>query len=183
VTDVVGVDPSLTGTGIAGVSAFGLCWSITVASKGHTADTLIERDIRLTDITDRVTAHAKGARLVVIEGPAISRSEGSVWDRAGLWWRIVHRLHGAEIPVAVCTPSTRAKWATGKGRADKAAVAAVVARLWPSAALDDDNQADALAFATIGLQWLDPDHPRLARHTTALGAVQWPPYPEPKAAA
>lgn len=174
-TVVVGVDPSLTGTGLAGVG-HALCWSLTHASKGHNADTLAERDARLARITNTVAEHATGARLVVIEGPAISRNVGSVWDRAGLWWRIVHRLHAAEIPVAVCPPSTRCKWATGRGRADKAAVAVAVARMWPAATIDDDNQADALALATMGMQWAERSFYRLERHTDALRAVTWPAF-------
>lgn len=173
-TVVVGVDPSLTATGIAG-AGHALCWAITHPSKGHNADTLAERDKRLARITDTVAEHASGARLVVIEGPALSRGAGSsTWDRAGLWWRIVHRLHAAEIPVAVCPPSTRCKWATGRGNADKAAVAVAVARMWPAATLDDDNQADALALATMGMQWAESTFYRLERHSVALRAVKWP---------
>lgn len=181
---VLGLDPSLTATGLA-LAGPGHCVTATVTTKGARADSLVDRDKRLADITHRVadwiTPHV---RLAVIEGPA-PVTMGSAWDRAGLWWRLVHRLHARDIPVAVASPKTRAKWATGNGTADKAAVAVAVARMWQAADLSDDNQADALALATMGGQWLNLPLPcgvPLARHLDTLSAVRWPDTPRGVAA-
>lgn len=85
------------------------------------------------------------------------------------------RLVARGVPVAVCAPATRARWATGSGKADKAAaVAAAVARLWPTAALVNADVVDALAIATAGAQRLGWAVPTLARHTDALAAITWP---------
>lgn len=185
-THVLGLDPSLTGTGLAVIGP-DTCTTATIGTKGARADSLVDRDRRLADITHRVADHlTPDVRLAVIEGPAPMTAGGSPWDRAGLWWRLVHRLHARDIPVAVAAPTTRAKWATGSGKSDKAAVAVAVARMWQAVDLADDNQADALALATMGGQWLNltlPGGTPLARHLDALSAVKWPDYPTGEVAA
>lgn len=174
---VLGVDPSLTGTGLAVVGP-GRCVTATIGSKGSRDDSLTARDGRLSALADRVTDYATpDTVLAVIEGPAMGSRVGSTLDRHGLWWRIVHRLHQRDIPVAVCPPTVAKKWAAGKGTADKIGVALAVARLWPAAEPADDNQCDALALATMGGQWLDLSLPcgrPLARHLGALSGVAWP---------
>lgn len=47
--------------------------------------------------------------------------------------------------------STVKKWAAGKGNADKEAMQAAAARLWPGVVLEDDNQADALCLGAWAL--------------------------------
>ena len=173
---VLGVDPSLTGTGLALVGP-GTCVTTTVGTKGKRADSLADRDRRLAHVAGRLADFLTPAvRLAVIEGPA-RVTVGSTLDRYGLWWRLVHRLHSRDIPVAVCAPATRAKWSAGTGRADKAAVAVHVARMWQAVELADDNQADALCLATMGAQYLGiplPCGEPLARHLDTLPAVAWP---------
>lgn len=176
-THVLGIDPSLTGTGLAVVGP-SRCYTATVKSKGTREDSLYARDARLAGVADRVADFlTPDTALAVIEGPAMGSRVGSTLDRYGLWWRIVHRLHGRGVPVAVCPPTTRAKWSAGKGNADKIAVALGVARVWPAAELGDNNQSDALAMATMGGQWLALNLPcgqPLARHLDALSGVAWP---------
>lgn len=174
---VLGIDPSLTGTGLAVVGP-GSCYTSTVKSKGTRDDSLYARDARLAGIAERVADFAtEDTRLVVIEGPAMASRVGSTLDRYGLWWRIVHRMLARGIPVAVCPPTTAKKWACGRGNGDKIAVALGVARIWPAAEPADDNQSDALAMATMGGQHLALNLPcgqPLARHLAALTGVAWP---------
>lgn len=176
-TDVLGIDPSLTGTGIAVVGP-SRCYTATVKTSGTRTDTLTARDGRLARIADRVADFTTSTiGLAVIEGPAMASHTGNLLDRYGLWWRIVHRLHQRDIPVAVCPPTTLKKWATGKGNADKIAVALGIARLWPAASPADDNQADALGLATMGAQFHGlalPCGQPLARHLDSLSGVAWP---------
>jgi crossover junction endodeoxyribonuclease RuvC len=173
---VVGIDPSLTGTGIATITEHGPTVD-TIVTK-PTGDTTRDRDRRMQRIADRVLdIVGRSTGLVVIEGPAFSRGASPhTWDRAGLWWRLVHELHAADVPLAVCGPTVRAKWATGNGGAGKAVVVAAAARMWPDVPITDDNAADALVFATMAAQHLDVPMPvrLLARHTEALGGVNWP---------
>lgn len=167
---VIGIDPSLTGTGVSNGQ-----WCNTITTKGAADATLVERARRIRHIAGRVLDYTRTADLVVIEGPAPSSRSGHVWDRAGLWWRIVMRLALAETPVAVVPPNVRAKYATGKAGAGKDAVLLAAARRWPDVQITNNNEADALVLAAMGLDWLGcPLAPMPATHRAALTGVAWP---------
>ncbi|WP_051362936.1 hypothetical protein [Amycolatopsis thermoflava] len=172
-TRVVGIDPSLTGTGLATITSTDGPAVRVISSEPTPDPTLIDRDMRLELIVHAVETVAAGADLAVIEGPALGKASPHTWERAGLWWRIVNRLIARQVPLAVCPPTVRAKWATGKGNAGKAPVVAAIARMWPDVELVDDNAADALVFATMGAQRVGLAVP-LARHRDALASVEWP---------
>lgn len=173
---VVGIDPSLTATGFGYIYASsGAAHTQVVITRGHRADTLPDVCGRLDTITAQVTWLASECALAVIEGPSHGSRGGSSWDRAGLWWRLVHRLLRLEIPVAVCPPTVRAKWATGKGNAGKGLVSVAMARLWPDMSEQtSDDEWDALALATIGAQQLGWAVPTRAHHADCLAKVSWP---------
>jgi Holliday junction resolvasome RuvABC endonuclease subunit len=182
----IGIDPSLTGTGLARVTADGVSGALletsTVATSGRRADPLPDRHRRLEVISRSVTDWALPADLVVIEGPAYAARGGSVLDRHGLWWFLVSALLRRCVPVAVCPPSVRCRWATGRGNADKAAVSASVESLWRSAGEDpggglsgpqNANESDAAALASMAAQRLGLI-PALTRHSDAASRVEWP---------
>lgn len=172
---VIGLDLSLTGTGFCCLGGEPVLH--TIKSTGTTKDTVTQRDDRLQSLTDRILRTANcypTADLVVIEGPAFSRQGGANWDRAGLWWRIIHHLHDHGHQVAVVGPTVLKKWATGKGTADKVAVAVHLSRLWPEVNASNDNEWDALALATMGAQWLGRPAPSRAHHAAALAGAEWP---------
>lgn len=151
---VLGVDPSLTATGLATAYPGGELVAEVEGRKGKLGEDLATRAARLSTLVLHVAEHVGVWRgpapvLVVIEGPSHGSRGGSAWDRAGLWWGIVNACLGKGALVAVCSPSTRAQWATGKGNADKAAVAARVAKL-TDADLPSADHADAAALALIG---------------------------------
>lgn len=172
---VIGLDPSLTAAGIAIIAQHTTPSVRTIGSKGHRADVIALRSTRIVKQAAAVLACVDPASaLVVIEGPALGLNSPGVWDRAGLWWGIVAGCRSRGVPVAVCAPQTRAKWATGSGRADKTQVLAAMHALWPEVTIRDDNQADALAFGTMGAQMLGWDVPELVHHRACLAAVAWP---------
>lgn len=174
-TVVIGLDLSLTATGLAAVTSDGGFTVTTEGSTGKRADTLADRDRRLADLVRRIGLFIQDwddYTLAVIEGPAIMSQGGSNWDRAGLWWLTVQMLEPTRT--AVAAPTTVKKWAAGKGNADKAAVAVGVARLWPEAEATNDNEWDALALATMGAQKLGLQVPSRAHHADALAKVAWP---------
>jgi crossover junction endodeoxyribonuclease RuvC len=174
-TRVVGVDLSLTGTGLARVNMMGEFEARTVKSVGRRADVLADRHHRLITIVEQVSAFAEYADLVVIEGPSVMSKGGSNWDRAGLWWLTVKELYYNCVDVAIAPPTVVKKWATGKGNADKTAVAVAMSKLWPTATCDNDNEWDALAMATMGGQRLGMTvMPSRAHHAAALVSVAWP---------
>lgn len=174
-TAVIGLDLSLTATGLAAVTSDGGFTVTTVGSTGKRADTLTDRDRRLVDLVRRIGLFLQewdDYTLAVIEGPSVMSKGGSNWDRAGLWWLTVQMLDPART--AVAAPTTVKKWAAGRGNADKAAVAVGVARLWPEAEPTNDNEFDALAMATMGAQKLGLAVPSRAHHMDALVKVAWP---------
>lgn len=184
---VIGVDSSLTATGRAAVSDGQVVDVRVVRSTGRRADDVTTRRKRIASLAADVTrlpswalaADAGSMRwceppgLVVIEGPSHASRGGSPWDRAGLWWAILDRWD--KTPVAVVPPSCRAKWACGKGNADKAAVAAVAARLCPDVDLPSSDAADALILALMGAHALG-ERPDLdtAYRRDALLKCEWP---------
>ncbi|MFL6141609.1 MAG: hypothetical protein ACJ72N_07040 [Labedaea sp.] len=178
---IVGLDLSLTATGAAAIQrdAAGLlsAHTITIPSSGERGARLATRRERLATIATTVLSWCAGAGLAVLEGPAFSARDGHVWDRAGLWWAVVDQLNTADIPVAVAAPTTLKKFATGKGTANKTAVAAAVTRLWPDAQPGNDNEFDALVLAIMGAQWAGLDVPTRAHHAEVLSKVEWPPDP------
>lgn len=166
---VRGLDLSLTGAGIAGAG-----WARTLGSKGKRTDTYAMRRTRLHRLTDRILDTVGPCDLAVVEGPSYGSRGAGTWDRAGLWWLVVDRLAARDIPVAVVTPTARAKYATGDGRAGKQAVVEAVGPRY-GVALRDDNQADAYALLAMGHDWLDePLAPVPAKNRAALARVEWP---------
>lgn len=159
---VVGLDLSLTATGVAG--AEGVPSSIRPAGVGT---------VRLSAIRAGVVASIVGADLVMVEGPAFGRAQqmhalgqlaGVVYlalDEAGARWMLV-------------PPASLKKYATGRGNAGKAEVlAAAIRRL--GYAGHDDNEADALWLRAIGLDLLGcPAVDVPAAHRGALDKLRLP---------
>lgn len=171
---IVGIDPSLTSTGVAVIDPTTGIQLHRIRSKGSKAATLAERSQRLTGLADAVLRHCDGADLVVIESPAYSNSLGSMHDRSGLWWLIVSDLltrKVLEVP-----PTTRAKYATGHGNAGKDEVLAATIRRHPHLEITGNDIADALTLAAIGARltgWpLEPTIPKTAH--AALAKLRLP---------
>jgi crossover junction endodeoxyribonuclease RuvC len=177
---VIGIDASLDSTGVAVLHSTQpeLNYLRTVVMKGKRDATIVQRLIRLRETTRLILSTFPGNLLVsevlvVIEGPAGAAPGGSTWDRAGLWWLILAGLPpGARV--GVVSPSTRAKWATGNGRADKAAVAVSMARRAPDMEIANSDEADALALAWMGAQWLGWKPIKTKYEEEALKAAKWP---------
>ena len=172
---VVGVDISLTATGLA--SSAGWCHSLGVDKL--TTLPLPQRQAALRDLGVDILTSIGHPDLVVIEAPAYSRSGGGNSERAGLWWHIVHALAGREIPVVEVMSSTRIRYATGKGVGSKGAVIDAVARRFPDYQTGgDDNCADAVVLMAMGRDHLGlPLAAMPQAHRAALAAVRWPEMP------
>lgn len=180
---VVGIDPSLTACGIAvlnrgPVSRTEIADLRAVGRRGHDGASYADRSDRIVAQTRYVLrCIPTDAELVVIEDmPQGIRSMPSLGDRWALWWGLYSALRSRKTPVAVCNPATRAKWATGSGRADKADVLAAVRDQWPHNTIRSDNEADALTMASMGalhLGWSLPFEIK-DRHHAGLEVVAWP---------
>lgn len=151
---VAGVDPSLTGTGIA-VVASSAPHSLMTRTVGTTPDDgpLLTR---MRYLAAEVYAAVEHAELVVIEGLSL-RSQGSATrDLAGLWWLMVEAVACRERlylrrQVAVVAPPTLKLWATGSGRASKREVRDHICRRWRLTGRISCDEADALVLASMGL--------------------------------
>lgn len=164
---VVGLDLSISGTGAAYESASGLAvetWKLP-ATLG---------DRRLMTISDRVNTITWDTKpdLFVIEGPVMRSQAASV---SGMVHGAVRcALMAAGVPYVLMPPATLKKYATGKGNADKTAMALA---LYKRAGLEyaDDNQVDAWLLRAAGLQHLG--HPIVdlpAAQVEVLAKVEWP---------
>lgn len=160
---VVGLDLSLTGTGMADLDLdTGRFTNVdTHGTKGKRGDKYAQRGARLMGmaihIVEWATAGPQDPQLVVIEGPSIGSRGGSQFDRSGLWWLVVTTLLARDIDVLVVPPKTRAKYATGNGNSGKDVVVAHVVEQYGhlhEGRIKNDNEADAMALAAMGARYL-----------------------------
>ncbi|RZT87515.1 Holliday junction resolvasome RuvABC endonuclease subunit [Pseudonocardia sediminis] len=175
---VLGIDLSLTRTGVGIIDhAEPQCVARAeiVESSGRRAESLLDRDRRLYRIAAGVLEHATDdTTLVGIEMGVTARvAGGSLWDRAGCWWRIVHALHRRNVRVVSVNPATLKKWATGRGNADKSDVSVAMARLWPDVDSPSNDGWDGLAAASMCAQHLEWPVPSRAHHAESLARVDW----------
>lgn len=175
---VVGLDLSLTSTGVAVVEDGRVVVLGRVTSTGRKDATLAERAARLDKIAARLAAEVAGADLVVVEGPSFGQQrQGGQHDRSGLWWLVVRDRFERGRGVVEVPPACRAKYATGRGNAPKDAVlAAVVRRYGDLVEVTGNDTADALLLAAMGARHLGrPLEPQLPlTHLAAMDAVHWP---------
>jgi Holliday junction resolvasome RuvABC endonuclease subunit len=163
---VIGIDPSLTGTGVAYSDG---CLATITYSKNCTGDE------RLAEISFVIHAAQRLADLAVIEDlPTHAHGAG----KTGMVQGVV-RLALIEVgtPYAVVTPATLKKFATGKGNADKHLMR-MEAYKRAGIEFTDDNQCDAWWLRAMGMQALGHPLVELPKtHLAAMDAVAWPVTP------
>lgn len=171
---VVGIDPSLTSTGVATSLGTLEC----IESKPRGTD-IMARRYRLWDLCNRITsaAWADGdPDLVVIEGPGMAALNHGGPDLIGLWWLLVDRLIGnRNVAPAIVPPACRMKYATGKGNSKKDVCMAAVCRRYPDFEVTGNDTADALTLCAMGRDYLGAPLvvvPQL--HRLGLDGVSWP---------
>jgi crossover junction endodeoxyribonuclease RuvC len=183
---VVGIDPSLTSTGLAHWAP-GAGWDTTrIVTKGTNSDTYFQTERRLDRIVVGVGSFISnhGASLAVLEWPAYSSNTGHAADRAGLFW-IIARSISREWPgvrLAYCDPRVRIKYALGKKVGSKDQVMAAAIKRYDDALIRNFDEADAVLLAAMGVrwkynagvwQWCTDKPPQACRD--AVPMVQWPP--------
>lgn len=155
---VMGIDLSLTSTGIAVTDFQTLAATLAVKSSGKRSDTLAQREARLRDILKRIEAAVirYQPHLAVVEAPSFGSVGGSSHDRSGLWWAVLHMLCDYHVPVAQVAPTQRAKYGTGNGRADKKVVHSLVQANYGGASMPikTNDEADAVLLAAMGARHL-----------------------------
>ena len=129
-------------------------------------------DWRLVAIKSAVAGHADAIDVAVIEDlPTHARAAG-----------ITGMVHGAVrtvlleagVPYVLITPATLKAYATGKGNADKTAMA-IAALKRADREFDDDNQCDAWWLRAAGLDWYGhPEFPMPQAQRDRLTKADWP---------
>lgn len=171
----VGLDPSLTSTGLAYLSATDEP-GIPGATLAITPKKVTGLE-RLRSIGDAVeaTLEAWSPDVVVVERFVRAAAQAGVHERGGLWWRLVDLVDAAGYPVVLVTPSALKLYATGKGNAGKPAVVLAAARRFEWFAGEVDDEADALWLAAAGLDLLgSPIVVMPAHNRTALDSAEAP---------
>lgn len=147
---VVGIDPSITRTGIAIATEHGVTLHCAT-SKGTADATWTQRYDRLRALAIEVAGWVPTGSLVVMESPSYnSKNSGSAHDRSGFWWYLYDALRCMDCHIVPVTPTQRAKYGTGKGNAGKDEVLAATVRRYPEILVRNNDEADALLLAAIG---------------------------------
>lgn len=186
---VLGVDPSLTTSGVAlvewhpGTDCADPAWSTW---RGHAqkpetesvATSYRRMRIMLREILALVPDQLT---LSVVEGPSMgSMHAGLADERAGLRWMLVSQLI-TRGPVVLVTPTSR-QALTGVGKIPrgtkdsqrKALVTAAVRSMLPDVNVPDHNVADAVALAAAGAHRVGLRMPYAEKQVAAHDKVPWP---------
>jgi crossover junction endodeoxyribonuclease RuvC len=169
---VSGVDFSLVACGVANVTAAGEMVTHVVKSAGKRADSLVDRHQRLTHHAAQIVEAVGYADLAVIEGPSFGSVGGAQFDRYAGWWFVVSRLIEREVPVAVMPPASLKLAIADHGRADKAAMASAITRMYPDITVFSSDISDAMGLAHLGAVRLGWPVKTLERHRKAK--CMWP---------
>jgi crossover junction endodeoxyribonuclease RuvC len=150
----IGVDLSLTGTGVVVLDSAGAVVHQETIKTKPSGDRPIDETNRLLKILSGVTAviekyAAEGAPVVNIEGLAfMARNTTALVQLAGLNYLLRSSLVWSEIPFLITAPTSLKKYATGKGNGDKDMVVLEIYKRWGFSA-DNNNTGDAFVLAQI----------------------------------
>jgi Holliday junction resolvasome RuvABC endonuclease subunit len=169
---VLGLDLSLTGTGVA-------CGNAIVVDPFTILTDDKDGDRRLLVIRDRIHEQLWRARpdFCLMEDLPVHASMAGI---NGMIQGIVRiGLQELGIPYALVVPATLKKYATGKGNADKSDMRmALFKRTGLTVDLDDDNQVDAVWLMSMGLDLLGAlplaPVPQSQRQSLIGKGVRWP---------
>lgn len=174
-TGVVGVDPSISSTGVFEIGS-----SVRFDRIRSTPDetSLRTRLDRLRSMATRIHAAVTcggAVDLIVIEGPAYGSNNAKTHELAGFWWLLVHVLEQV-APVAVAQPGTVKKFATGNGRAEKDEVLAAAIAAFPGVGIKSNDVADAASLAGLGATHLGIEFGGgfAPSGRASVQAVRWP---------
>ncbi|MFI7191442.1 hypothetical protein ACIBQ0_17045 [Nocardia nova] len=145
---VVGIDPSLTSTGVA-ISGTPVQVA-RIQSKGTENDTWQQRFDRISAVAHQIAADIPNGSLTVIEAPSYGSVGGAKHDRVGLWWFTYRLLEAKGCRIIPVAPSQRSKYATGSGRAHKDHVLAAAVKRYPDIDITGNDVADAVILMAMG---------------------------------
>ena len=147
---VMGLDLSLTSTGVVLLKSDGTSQSMTIKSK-------FREEARLADLREKIMVAVKLHRpgLVVLEGYAFGRPNAmaALGELGGV---IKCALFEERQPFLIVPPTRLKKYACGRGNTKKDEVRLAVFKRWGFEAPSND-EVDAYVLARIGLAYLGYD--------------------------
>jgi crossover junction endodeoxyribonuclease RuvC len=191
---ILGVDPSLTGTGLALIrpdDAVPIRTKLvrTKPAEGYlaTLDRIrgIARDViefsrEYAEQGDEIHARMEAPIFGSVRDKSgnVVASAGQAHTRAGLWWLLAHLLEKEADVFDTVEPTVLKKYVTGRGNAPKAEVLARIVAMFPTLGIFDDNEADGLGLALMKARDLGiPMEPSgMIGKPGALEGVEWPDY-------
>lgn len=158
---VIGIDPSLTSLGIAYVNADDVMSAFAIKSKQRGMTRIIE-------IEDHVQEYLEGIKpeLVVFEGYALGfrGKSNTIFDLGELGGILKRLILKQGIDILLTPPTSLKMFVTGKGNADKDAVAKVI-RQQTGQVYKTSDQYDAAGLVMMGEAYLNKRLlPRDRRH-------------------
>lgn len=189
--NVVGLDLSLTATGIAAIGFPGFpghrgtetpISCVSVGARGSNGDTVADTATRIrrlaVNIVETIADLAPTVTHVGVESvpPSARNAPGRHSERCGLYWTVVAELVGRGIPVSTCAPKSLKKFATGNGNAPKRLMLTTARAMFPDTPIRDDNQADAVFLALAVAQrlgWIDETEPHHRNPAFVWHAKRW----------
>lgn len=156
---VVGIDPSLTATGVCmvatdpGPPSPPYFWHKTLTVPSKSSKTWHGLYLRIHGIAETINDAVEEADLIVMEQPAFSSRTGKQHDRSWLWGEIYTRFADRNIEIVTARPQDRCLYAVGKGNASKDEVMAATIRRYPMLDIPNNNVADAVIFAALGSRY------------------------------
>lgn len=157
-TTVVGLDLSLTSSGLARIT-WGLGTTVTeTAKKGEAGVTTLSDPMDRCEVLHRlktaIVDWVHPADLVVVEAMVPNPASTSTNERAGLWYLTVSALVYRGARVVEVHPNTLKLYATGNGRADKTAMKGAAMEAFPEVRTASSDERDALWLAAVGVHLL-----------------------------
>jgi len=157
--NIIGLDPSLTATGI--ISLQDGIIDLAKTTKNRPELPTIERVRVIREQINKVIEHPSiTPDLIVIEGFSFGSKGQSLFETAYLGYRIREDLEWFKdrenIPWIEVPPTQLKQFATGKGNANKEIILQQVYKRW-GVEFSDNNQADAFVLAKIGEAYLSDD--------------------------
>lgn len=164
---ILGIDTSLTGTGLARIDVapappgavpadVAMAWEIDTATVGApkpTKDKSKRAMVRRVDaLLAQIAPAFEGVDAVGLEGLAYGAKGEGAWVLPWIWGEVIRMVDRADVPLTIVATSARAKFATGKGNADKETVLLAAAKLMPEADILNNNEADAAIVAAVVCQ-------------------------------
>ena len=165
---VMGIDPSLTATGIVVLKNGEVVHQEVLKNRPSLLTIERVQDIyfQITEAVYRFTP-----QIIVIEGLSFSSRGQGVDAIFYLGWRIREELSLQVMPWIESPPSQVKKFATGKGNSGKEVVMKDVYKRW-GYDTDDNNLADAYVMAQIGLAYLESEEGLTLFQQEVIDALQ-----------